>query len=94
MATDLSQSVAAALRQVALDQIAQDMDNNAKFATKAELEAVGGGNPGTVLIEQVIAFYNGYNGTSLDYRDYLDQQISDAENAFYSLGSAYNGVTV
>lgn len=91
MATNLSDSVAAALRQVALDQIAQDIDNAAKYATKAELETAGGGNKATVLIQQIIAFYNGFNGTNLDYRDYLDQSTTDAENAFYALGTAYNG---
>lgn len=45
------------------------------------------------LLEQLIGFYNGYMGTALDYRDYLDHSGSDALEAFYALGRGYLGVT-
>lgn len=79
----MSGGVVALARQIAADQIAQDIDNNAKFALKNDL-------PATELIQQLIAFYNGYEGTSLDYRDFLGNTTSDALNAFYSFGEAYD----
>lgn len=84
----LSEFVAAGFRQVALDQIAQDMDNEAKFVKRSEMS---GSNRSAVAIEQIIAFYNGYYGTSLDYRDYLDQTTDDVENVLYALVNGYNG---
>lgn len=81
--TTMSNGVAALARQIAQDQIAQDIKNNTKFALKTDL-------PATELIQQLIAFYNGYEGTSLDYRDYLGNSTSDALNAFYSFGEAYD----
>jgi hypothetical protein len=82
MATTMSDGVAALARKIAADQIAQDIDNNAKFALKADF-------PTTELIEQLIAFYNGYTGDTLDYRDYLDNSTSSALDSFYSFGDAY-----
>lgn len=84
----LSEFVAAGFRQVALDQIAQDIENEAKYAKKSE---VSGQNRSAVAIEQIIALYNGYYGTNLDYRYYLDQTTDDVENALYALVNGYNG---
>ena len=81
-ASTMSQGVAALARQIAADQIAQDIDNNSKFALKTDL-------PATQMTQQLIAFYNGYMGTSLDYRDYLGASASDVLNAFYAFGESY-----
>lgn len=81
--TTMSGGVVALARKIAQDQIAQDIENNGKFALKTDL-------PATELIQQLIAFYNGYEGTALDYRDYLGNTTSDALNAFYSFGEAYD----
>ena len=78
-------------RTIAADQIAQDIQNNATFAKKGEI--TGGGMEAAQCVEQLIGFYNGYMGTELDYRDYLDQSASDVLNAFYALGRGYTGVT-
>ena len=69
MAATFSENIAAALRQIALDQIAQDLEIQQTYATKDELNNLGGGNETAVAIEQMIKFYNGYMATSLDYRD-------------------------
>ena len=79
----MSGGVVALARKIAQDQFAQDIKNNEKFALKTDL-------PATELIQQLIAFYNGYEGTSLDYRDYLGNSTNDALNAFYSFGEAYD----
>lgn len=50
MATTMSDGVAALARQIAQDQIAQDIENNAKFAQKNDL---------TDLEQQIIAVCNG-----------------------------------
>ena len=70
--TTMSGGVVALARKIAQDQIAQDIENNGKFALKTDL-------PATEIIQQLIAFYNGYEGTS-----------RDALNAFYAFGEAYN----
>lgn len=79
----MSGGVVALARKIAQDQFAQDIKNNEKFALKNDLPAIE-------LIQQLIAFYNGYEGTSLDYRDFLGNTTSDALNAFYSFGEAYD----
>lgn len=86
---NISEGIAQAFRQVALDQIVQDMENDKKYATKPELTEK---SRVTVAVEQLIALYNGYNGTTLDYRDYLDSTSADVENALYALSNGYNGV--
>ena len=78
--------VTALARRVALDQIEQDIKNNATFATKTE--ATG---EVTVAVEQLIAFVNGYNGTSLDYRNYLPSTEAEVKKAWYDLGTGYLG---
>ncbi len=82
--------IAAAFRQVAADQIAQDIDNNAKFLKKSEAGASS--DTHAVVVQQLIGFYNGYNGTSLDYRNYLDATEDEVLTAFYAFGNAYLGV--
>ena len=44
-----------------------------------------------VLIQQYIAFYNGYMGTNLDYREYLSCNNNEAVNQLYAFANAYNG---
>lgn len=87
----MSEEIAAGFRQVAADQIAQDIDNNAKFALKSE---IGGSSADhAVLVEQIIGLYNGYNGTALDYRNYLDATEDELLSALYDFGNAYQGVS-
>lgn len=45
----------------------------------------------TEVIQQLVAFYNAYNGTALDYRDYLDATDDEVANALYALGTNYLG---
>lgn len=45
----------------------------------------------TEVIEQMVRFYNGYTGSDLDYRDYLDATEGEVADALYSFGSGYNG---
>lgn len=84
----LTQLVAEGFRAVARDQIAQDAKIAQTYATKAE---VGGGDRTAVVIEQIIALYNGYNGTTLDYRDYLNTTPTEIEEALYGFCNSYNG---
>ena len=82
----LSERLSAAIRQIALDQIAQDIKARETFALKSEV----GGN-GVVNTEQLIAFFNGYNGTNLDYRDYLTNADDAVTNAIYDFCNSYKG---
>ncbi len=86
----MSAEVAAGFRQVAADQIAQDIENNQKFALKTEIG--GSSAEHAVLVEQLIGFYNGYTGGALDYRDYLDATEDELTTALYAFGNAYLGV--
>lgn len=43
MSATFSENIAAALRQIALDQIAQDLEIQQTYATKDELNNLGGG---------------------------------------------------
>lgn len=78
-------------RTIAADQVAQDIKNLETFARKDEV--VVGGADAVQLLEQLIAFYNGYKGTALDYRDYLDQAGAPSLEALYALGRGYLGVS-
>lgn len=79
-------SVRAAFRQVAVDQLAQDLDFNEK------LKAISGsGDAHVVAVQQLIGFYNGYKGESLDYRDYLTLTDAEVSAAWYAFGTAYLG---
>lgn len=93
MAATFSQNIAAALRQIALDQIAQDLEIQQTYATKDELNNVGGGSETAVAIDQMISFYNGYMSTSLDYRDYLNLSGNDVLNSIYAFCNSYSGAT-
>lgn len=93
MAATFSENIAAALRQIALDQIAQDLEIQQTYATKDELNNLGGGNETAVAIEQMIKFYNGYVATSLDYRDYLNLSANDVLNSIYAFCNSYSGAT-
>lgn len=42
MSATFSENIAAALRQIAVDQIAQDIENRKTYATKEELSGLGG----------------------------------------------------
>ena len=74
------------VNEIALDQIEQDIEANTKFALKSELI-----NP--VLLEEWIAFYNAYMGTSLNWQDYLDVSPTQLEQSFISFGNSYLGVS-
>lgn len=93
MAATFSENIAAALRQIALDQIAQDLEIQQTYATKDELNNVGGGSETAVAIDQMISFYNGYMATSLDYRDYLNLSANDVLNSIYAFCNSYSGAT-
>ena len=93
MAATFSENIAAALRQIALDQIAQDLEIQQTYATKDELNNVGGGSETPVAIEQMVKFYNGYMATSLDYRDYLNLSANDVLNSIYAFCNSYSGAT-
>lgn len=94
MAATFSENIAAALRQIALDQIAQDLEIQQTYATKDELNNLGGGGSETaVAIEQMVKFYNGYMATSLDYRDYLNLSANDVLNSIYAFCNSYSGAT-
>ena len=93
MAATFSEKIAAALRQIALDQIAQDLEIQQTYATKDELNNLGGGNETAVSIEQMVKFYNGYMATSLDYRDYLNLSTNDVLNSIYAFCNSYSGAT-
>lgn len=49
MAATFSENIAAALRQIALDQIAQDLEIQQTYATKDELNNLGGGGSETAV---------------------------------------------
>ena len=75
--SDYSDIVQNLAREIAKDQIAQDIANVEKFATKKELSEIGNGEAKAVAIRQLIALYNGYMGTSLDFRDYLNTSADE-----------------
>lgn len=79
-------NVTALARRIALDQVEQDIKNHEDFATKAE--ATG---EVAVAVEQLIAFVNGYNGTSLDYRNYLPSTEAAVTQAWQNFGIGYLG---
>lgn len=93
MSATFSENIAAALRQIALDQIAQDLEIQQTYATKGELNNLGGGSETAVAIEQMVKFYNGYMATSLDYRDYLNLSANDVLNSIYAFCNSYSGAT-
>ena len=78
--------ITALARRVALDQTEQDIKNNETFATKANANGQI-----AVAVEQLIAFVNGYNGTSLDYRNYLPSTEAAVTKAWQDLGTGYLG---
>lgn len=84
MADNLSQGISDLALKIAQDQFKQEIEANAKFALKSDLGT-------TETIQQLIAFYNGYNGTALDYRDYLGNTTSAVQQALYALGNGYLG---
>lgn len=78
--------ITALARRVALDQTEQDIKNNETFATKADANGQT-----AVAVEQLIAFVNGYNSTSLDYRNYLPSTEAAVTKAWQDLGTGYLG---
>lgn len=59
------------------------------YATKEELSGSTAGADGVHMLQQWIEFYNGYHGTSLDYRDYLTQPFSEVIDSFYAFANGY-----
>nr|DAF76041.1 MAG TPA: hypothetical protein [Caudoviricetes sp.] len=82
----MAAKITALARRVALDQTEQDIKNNETFATKADANGQT-----AVAVEQLIAFVNGYNGTSLDYRNYLPSTEAAVTKAWQDLGTGYLG---
>ena len=82
----MESKVTALSRRIALDQIEQDIKNNETFATKAEASGEV-----AVAVQQLIAFVNGYNGTSLDYRNYLPSTETAVTKAWQNLAVGYLG---
>lgn len=81
--------IAAAFRQVAADQIAQDIENAQKFAPKGSTTT----DNHAVIVEQLIGFYNGATSSALDYRDYLTCAEDECLAALYSFGNSYLGAS-
>lgn len=46
-----------------------------------------------VAIEQYVALYNGYMGTNLNYRDYINCSISELQQQLDGLSTGYGGAT-
>lgn len=84
----MAAEIKALSRRIAADQIEQDINNAAKFALKTE---VSSGDAHAVAVQQLIGFYNGYQGTQLDYRDYLTLTEDQVVTAWYAFGTAYQG---
>lgn len=63
------------------------------YATKEDLKNSSAGADATQMCEQLIVFYNGYKGESLDYRDYLDNSSGELLEALYAFGDGYKGET-
>lgn len=55
------------------------------------IDSASGSSRKTEIIQQMVAFTNSYNGTELDYRDYLDATEDEVNSALYAFGTAYNG---
>lgn len=101
----MSTAISDAFRQVAADQIAQDINNQATFALRTSIPTklsqlendtgfttMSNGADVVVNIQQIIAFYNGYMNTNLDYRNYLSVTQDDIYNSLNSFGNSYLGV--
>ena len=84
MAT-MKDRIEALSRRVALDQIEQDIKFNER------INSISGGDAHAVAVQQLIGFYNGYKGESLDYRDYLTLTDAEVLAAWYAFGTAYLG---
>lgn len=61
------------------------------YVKKTDLESLSAGVDSTILAEQIINFYNGYEDASLDYRDYIKINASTQAEAVYTFGRGYNG---
>lgn len=64
-----------------------------KDEVDTKLETSSAGADSVELCQQLIGFYNGVTGESLDYRDYLDHKPQEYLDAFYTFGVGYEGVT-
>ena len=82
----MSNNVVSLAKTVASDVIALIIDIKAKYATKDEINA-------PVLTEQMIALWNGYNSSTLDYRDYLTHTTSELNQALTDLATGYSNGT-
>lgn len=63
-----------------------------KGEVDTKLETSSAGADSVQLCQQLIGFYNGVTGESLDYRDYLDHKPQEYLDAFYAFGVGYEGV--
>ena len=81
-----------------MDGKVEDEDYSSKWyaekaqeAANAAIEAAD--NATFQMVEQMVAFYNAYYDTDLDYRDYLGTPKSELLTAFYGFCEGYEGVT-
>ena len=59
------------------------------YATKEELENKSSVDD-AALVQQLIGFYNGMTGSTLDWRDYTEHKPNEVLEAFYQYGYGYN----
>lgn len=61
------------------------------YVSKDDLDLLSAGVDSVILCQQIISFYNSYNNTSLDYRNYADVKASEWAEVVYAFGRSYNG---
>lgn len=59
----------------------------------AALEENSAGADSVMLAQQLVGFYNGLTGESLDYRDFVDMPASELLETLYAFGRGYQGET-
>ena len=77
--TNMSQGVADLARQVAIDQFAQDIDNNAKLAKKADLES-----PALTGTPTAPTAPSGTSTTQIASTAFVQNAVSNASNPIAS----------
>lgn len=96
--TTLSEQISNVVERIALEMrvLLATLTTKADAAHKhvaadiSDLSSViGGGADGVEVVQQYIAFVNGYDGSELDYRDYLDHTASDVLDRYYAFGTGY-----
>jgi hypothetical protein len=65
-----------------------DIDGLKAFKEKL-LALIEDNRDSVVSIQELVDLYNGYNGTDLDYRDYLHLTVSEVRQCVEDFGTAY-----